>query len=277
MRRLARLGIQGFAVDQLQQTLFQGEGRLQQLFHALGLAHADQLVEQLVHVFGQRHVRGQDAVVGVQAGVAGVIVTGAQVHVAFQVLLFAAQDQHHLGVGLEADHAVDHHGTGLLQAAGQLQVGFLVKARPQLDHHGHFLAVTGGIDQRVDDLGVGPGAVQRLLDRQHVRVLRGLTQQVDHRAEGLVGMLQQDVLLADRLEQVVGARQHAREARTEGRKLQLRVVFQAGNGEQARQVDRAVNLVQLGLGQTELLEQKVGQRFRAVVGHLKAYRVAVAA
>ena len=205
------------------------------------------------------------------------VVAGAQVYVAFQVLLFAAQNQHHLGVGLEAHHAVDHHRAGLLQAAGQLQVGLFVKACAQLDHHGHFLAITGGIDQRVDDLGVGAGAVQGLLDRQHIRVLRRLTQQVDHRAKGLVRVLQQDVLLADRLEQVVGARQDARQPRAEGRELQLRVIFQAGNREQARQVDRAVDLVQLRLGQAELLEQKVGQWFRAVVGYLQTHRVTVAA
>ena len=91
-----------------------------------------------------------------------------------------------------------------LQTARQLQVGLFVETRPPLDHHGHFLAVTGGIDQRVDDLGVGPGAVQGLLDRQHVRVLRGLAQQVDHRRERLERVQQQ--LIAPLQQQLTKAR-----------------------------------------------------------------------
>src|SRR5690606_14700752 len=64
--------------------------------------------------------------------VAGVVVAGAQMGIAHQLALLAAQDEHHLGVGLEPYHAVDHHRAGLLQAAGQLQVGLLVEARAPL-------------------------------------------------------------------------------------------------------------------------------------------------
>ena len=124
-----------------------------------------------MHIFSERQVRSQNAVVGVQARIASVIVAGTHMYVALQAFLFAAQDQHHLGVRLEADHTVDHHSPGLLQAAGQLQVRLFVKACPQLDYHRHFLAVPRGLNQGVDDLGVGAGAIQRLLDRQHIRVL----------------------------------------------------------------------------------------------------------
>ena len=69
-------------------------------------------------------------------------------------------------------------------------------------------------------------------------------------------MLQQDVLLADGLEQVVSAGQRPRQPRAEWRELQLRVIFQAGDREQPGQVDRTVDLVQLRFCQAELAQQK---------------------
>ncbi len=42
-----------FPGDQVEQGLLQGEGRVQQLLHAQGLAHADQLAEQLGDVLAQ--------------------------------------------------------------------------------------------------------------------------------------------------------------------------------------------------------------------------------
>src|SRR6185369_4718173 len=44
---------------------------------------------------------------------------------------------------------------------------------------------------------VGRRAVQRLLDRHHVRIARRLMQEVDHDVERLVGMVDDEILLAD--------------------------------------------------------------------------------
>ncbi|MCY1341494.1 hypothetical protein D9M69_274450 [compost metagenome] len=229
-----------------------------------------------MQVLAQRRVGGQQAVVGVQAGVAGVVVAGAEVRVAAQLAILATEDEHHLGVGLEADHAVDHHRAGLLQAAGELQVGFLVEARAQLDHRGDLLAVARRFHQRVDDFRVGPGAVQRLLDRQHVGVLGRLAQQVDHRGEGLERVQQQDVQLGQHAEQVFLLLQQLRNGRRERRVLQLGVAGQPGDAEQAGQVDRPADAVQLAVVEAELLEQVVGQVRRAGIHHFQAHRVAVA-
>src|SRR5471032_3144098 len=277
VRRFAVEGELGLPGNHVEHALFERERRVQQLLHAQGLAHADQLAEQLADVFTQGVVGGQQAVVGVELGVAGVIVASAQVRVTHNLAGFAAQDQHHLGVGLETDHAVDHHGTGRLQAAGQLQVGLFVKTRTQLDHRGDFLAVSRGVYQCVDDFRVGAGTVQRLAHSQNMRVLGGLAQQVDHRGERLERVQQQNVLLAHHAEDVLAVLQQFRDLRRERRVLQLGVAVQTGDAEQARQVDRAIDLVQLGLGQVELLEQVVRQVFRAGVCHFQTHRVAVAA
>ncbi len=70
--------------------------------------------------------------------------------------------------------------------------------------------------------------------------------------------------------------QQFRDLRGERRVLQLRMTVQAGDAEQPGQVDRAVDLIQLGLVQVELLEQVIGQVFRTGVGHFQPHRVTVA-
>ena len=159
MRRFAFQGELGFPGNHVQHALLQRERRMQQLLHAQGFAHADQLAEQLADVFAQRVIRGQQAVVGVQTGVAGVVVARAQVRIAHDFARLTTQNQHHLGVGLEPHHPVDHYCARSLQTAGQLQVGLFVKTRTQLHHRRHFLAVTRRIHQRIHDLGVGTAAV----------------------------------------------------------------------------------------------------------------------
>ena len=48
----------------------------------------------------------------------------------------------------------------------------------------------------------GGGAVERLLDRDHVRIARRLLQELHHHVEGFVGVMDDEVLLPDRGEAV---------------------------------------------------------------------------
>ena len=90
-------------------------------------------------------------------------------------------------------------------ARAQLDVALLVEARGQLDQDGHLLVALGRPLQAGDDRRADAGAVQRLLDREHVGIVGGLRDQRDHRVVGLVGVVQQDVALVQQLEQVAAA------------------------------------------------------------------------
>ena len=69
------------------------------------------------------------------------------------------------------------------------------------------------------------GAVERLLDRHHVRIARRLAQELDHHVEALERVVDEDVLLADRREAVAAVVADALgEARIEGLELQVRPV-----------------------------------------------------
>ena len=105
-------------------------------------------------------------------------------------------------MGLESDDAVHDVRAGFLQAVGQLDVGFFVESRAQLDDHRDVLAGLRGGDQRVDDRRFVAGAVQRLLDGEHARISGGAAQEVEHRTEAVERVVQQHVLLADHGQQV---------------------------------------------------------------------------
>ena len=72
-----------------------------------------------------------------------------------------------------------------LQPVGPVDVGLLVEARLQLDDHHHLLAAPRRLDQRLHQRRFAAGAVDGLLDRQHVGVVHRLAQELHHRLERL--------------------------------------------------------------------------------------------
>ena len=60
--------------------------------------------------------------------------------------------------------AVEHGAARILQLLGPVDVVLLVKAGAQLDHGHDLLAVFGGGDQGVDDLGIAGHTVEGHLD-----------------------------------------------------------------------------------------------------------------
>ena len=158
------------------------------------------------------------AVVGVQPRGLGVIVAGAQMAVAPQALFLAPHHHHQLGVGLEAEYAVHDVRAGFLQLGGELDVRFFVEARAQLDDDGHVLARLRGFDQRADDGGIAAGAIQGLLDGEHLRIARRLLDEIRDRPEALERMVQEHVPGAQRGEQIAAHPQPLGHARRERRR-----------------------------------------------------------
>ena len=106
-------------------------------------------------------------------------------------------------MGLEADEAVDDVGAGLLQLARPDDVRLLVEAGLDLDEDDDLLALLGGPDQVAHDRRVARRPVERLLDRQDVGVVGGLGDEaLDRRGERLVGVVDEEVALPDRGEDV---------------------------------------------------------------------------
>ena len=171
-------------------------------------------------------------------------------------------DERHLGVGLEADHAVDDLRADRLEPLGERDVGFLVEARLQFDDDRDFLAAPRRLHQQVDEDRARASAVQRHADRDHLGVERGLAQELDHRLEALERMVQQHVAAADRVEHVGAAGeigQAARQSGHEQRPAQLRRGELVDELVEAHEVDRAVDAEHRLVRQPELLAQQASR------------------
>ncbi len=156
-----------------------------------------------MHVLAELFVAAHVAVVRVDLGRAVVVVAGAQVHVAAQLVALAPHDQRHLGVGLVTHEAVNDVCARLLQPVRERYVGRLVETGHELDDHGHFLARPRCVDEMVDDRRIRAGAVQRDLYRQHVFVDRCRLDEVDDRRKALERVVQQNVLPGQDRENVI--------------------------------------------------------------------------
>ena len=161
----------------------------------LGIAGDE--IEDARHVVADGAVGGEERQVGVDLGGDRVIVAGADMAVGDELAALAPHDQAELGVGLELDEAVDHLHAGAFQIARPFDVGLLVEAGLELDHGGDRLAGLDRVLQRLDDRRGLARAVERPLDRHDVGIGGRLLQELQHHVEGLVGVMDDDVLLAD--------------------------------------------------------------------------------
>ena len=161
--------------DELAQLVAQVHRRDEQPAVLARPAVAGEVVEQLREVGAEIGIARQHAEVFVDGRGLRVVVAGADVAVAADAVGLLAHDEQDLGVRLQADEPVHDVRARLLEHAGPFDVGLLVEARLQLDERHDLLARFGRLDERRDDAGfVAAGAVQRLLDREHARVARGL-------------------------------------------------------------------------------------------------------
>ena len=126
-----------------------------------------------------------------------VVVTRADVNVPPDVAFLLTHDETQLAVRLQTDQSVHDVASRALQGPCPFDVRLFVEARLDLNEYHDLLAGLRGLSESLDDCALTGGAVERLLDRQDVRIGRSLfDESLDARVEGLVWMLNEDVLLA---------------------------------------------------------------------------------
>jgi hypothetical protein len=109
-----------------------------------------------------------------------------------------ADDEACFAVRLEVRQAVDDVRAHRLERARPADVGGVVEASLELDEHRDLLPVLGGLGQRHRDRRRGADAVERHLDREHLRVDGRLLDEPRDRVERLIRVLHQHVSGADR-------------------------------------------------------------------------------
>ena len=194
-----------------------------------------------------------------------------------QLIALAPDDGRDLGMGLVVDEAIDDMGARAFQPSRLADIRGLVKARLQFHQRGHRLAAFGRVAERGDDRAVVRGAVKRLLDRQHVRVRRRLVEKADDHVEGLIRVVEQHVLLADRREHVAVMVLHTlRHAGREGGPLQVAAAVQH-QFLQIGDADHALDLNHLIGADAKFLHDQRAQAFGRAGGDLHADHLTPAA
>ena len=90
---------------------------------------------------------------------------------------------------LEAEHAVDHVNSGIVQTPGPFDVVLFVKASFKLNQSRHLFSALACLDQRRRNGRVGSRAIQTYLDRHDVAVFDGRLDEVCHRHVGIKRMM----------------------------------------------------------------------------------------
>ena len=98
---------------------------------------------------------------------------------------------------LEGTGAVDHLTACTLEPLGPADVVFLVEPGTELHQHQHPDAVFRRPAQGVNHLAVPGNPVQGDLDGQHGFILRSLLEQPQKGADGIIGVVEENVLLFD--------------------------------------------------------------------------------
>ena len=251
------------------------------------LPEARHVVEQGRHVGREDRVPAQQPEVLVTQCRPLVVVARRHVAVPVDPVGLLAGHERHLGVGLQPLQPVDHLDPRGLQGPGPADVGPLVERRLQLHHHRHLLARLGGPDERRDDRALARGPVERLLDRQHLRVRRRLVDEgLDRTVVGVIGVMEEDLPVPQRIEHTSRTVDRGRPSVVDHARRELRGgdrvpgpggqigPVQADDGPQASQVDRHVQFVDALGGDPHLLDQDVAELVGAVRGHLEPHRLA---
>ena len=150
------------------------------------------------------------------------------------------------------------------------------KRARKFDQRRDLFARVGGVDQRLDDRRIAAGAIERHLDCEHLRILRGVLDQFNDRIETFVWMMQEHVLFAHHLEEICLRRQRWIARRLEDAILQFRESIIRHQRREVRHRNRAVEFVKIGLTQIEILEKQSTKILRAICFDLEANSIAAA-
>ncbi len=196
-------------------------------------------------------------------------------HVAGDAVALAPHHHGHLAMDLEADEPIDHVYALGFQRLGPFDVALFVEAGFQLHQRGHLLFFFDGFEQRLHDRRIAAGAIQAGLDGQYVGIVRGLLQEIDHRLERFVGMVQKNILLLDEREEIflrAGLRQCGRKSRDKRRVLQIGPV-QIVQVHQPAQGKRPVDAIDLARLHLQIVHQDFEDVGRHVLAHHQAHHV----
>lgn len=190
-------GVGTFAIDEGEHFAVEFEWGDQEAFGALELADPSEQIKEVGGILAEVLAAGEIAEVRVNAGGGGVVIAGAQMDIPADSIGFAPDDQAHFAVDFVADQPVNDVDTGFLEFSRPEDVVGFVETGFEFDDGCDLFAVADSVHQGADDAGIAAGAIEGLFDGQDIRILRGLLEKIDYGTEILVGMMQEDIAVAN--------------------------------------------------------------------------------
>ena len=198
-------GMVRLSADQLGETPAHRHRRHQHLPVVAVRKAAGQCVVKRSHLPTDVGITGQHPQVFIGLGRSGVVIPGSDMGVPANSLLFFADHQGQLHVGLESLHTVGDVNPLSFQELSPGNIGSFVKTGRDLHQDRHLLAPSDRLGQGAHNGRVAAGTVNRQLDGQHLGIYRRRLQESQHRGiEVVVGVVQQDVSFGDLVENCRG-------------------------------------------------------------------------
>src|SRR6266513_3166368 len=121
------------------------------------------------------------------------LIAGAQMNVMTKAVGVASHNEQRFAMRIQADYAVNDMRAGFLELACPVNIGSFIKPDAQLDQSSDLLPCRRCVHQGLDNRRLTAGTIKSNLDREHLRILRSLFDQLDSWIETFVGMMQKHV------------------------------------------------------------------------------------
>jgi len=128
------------------------------------------------------------------------IVSCTEVQIGLEMALFPTDDEEDFAVCFQADQSVDDVDAGLLHFAGPGDVIGFIEAGFQFNEDRYLFFVPGGGNESVEEGRIPASSIEGHLDCEDLRIDGSLFEKRDDGLKTFVGMMQEDVVLADCLE-----------------------------------------------------------------------------
>ena len=188
--------------DHLQETVLHPDRRHDQAVPSLGLGISGKHVEYGGSVLAVTLVAGKDAAVRIELGCGIVIVSGCKMNIAADACLFSSHHKGNLTVSFKSHKSVDNVAACLFKHLRPYNVILLVKTRLQLNQDRNLFSILRRLGKGRYDRRVAADTVQCLFDGKDSGVFRRLADEIHHRVETHIWMMQENIAFPDHLEDI---------------------------------------------------------------------------
>ena len=162
------------------------------------------LIKQASQILTNYRIASKQAQICVKASRLRIVVASSNVAIAAQSFGFLANHKRKLAMRLQSNNAVNNVNACALKLTCPSNVGIFVESRLNLHQRKNLLASVSRVYESVDNRRITRRAVQRLLNCKHLWIRRRLRQErLNRRRERIVRMMQQNVVLTNRSENIL--------------------------------------------------------------------------